>query len=157
MDTLVIAIGNSLRRDDGVAHRVLDLLGDCPATGRAVLQLTPEMCEEIADYERVIFIDADSGGSDLNVLDANRAGDSSSRPRLEPVVTNTTACSPLGHSFAAAEIVALSRSLYDFVGEAFLCHIPVRDFSQGEGLTPQAETSAQEAAGLLREILHRRM
>ena len=43
---LVIAIGNTLRRDDGVAHHVSDLLNVHPdVETRAVLQLTPEMAD----------------------------------------------------------------------------------------------------------------
>jgi hypothetical protein len=43
--TLAIASGNTLRRDDGVAHYVLDLLDGVDK--RAVLQLSPEMAQEI--------------------------------------------------------------------------------------------------------------
>jgi hydrogenase maturation protease len=155
MSTLLIAIGNSLRRDDGVAHRVLDLLGDAGADVRSVLQLTPELSEEISRYDQVVFLDADVGASDLNVLDPSRAGQSRSVPRMEVIEMDSPACSPLGHSFAAAEIAALSRSLYNFDGEAILCRIPVSDFGEGESLSRQAETNAHLAAALLRDFLQR--
>lgn len=127
MRTLVIAIGNPLRRDDGVAHHVL-IPPD--ADRRAVLQLTPEMAGEIAGYDSVVFVDAD--------VDAKQV-------EMEPVDT-VVAPPALTHVSRPPEIVALARALFGFTGRAYACRIPVCDLSEGEGLSPRTATFAQQAS-----------
>ena len=134
MGTLAIAIGNSLRRDDGVAHEVLQHL-DCES--RSYVQLTPEVAAEIAGFETVVFIDADAWASKL---------------RIEPV-PEPQCSGALSHSSSAAEVVAVSRALFGFTGRAVLCRIPASDFSYRSGLTPRARSLAAHAARQLRASL----
>ena len=111
MRRLAIAIGNPLRGDDGVAHQV-----HIPGFERQdVLQLTPELAEEIASFELVVFLDASMTATKLH---------------LEPV--GPSAGSPLTHFCSPGEIVALARGLFGFAGRAYLCHIPASDFSSDE-------------------------
>lgn len=136
--TLIIGIGNTLRRDDGVAERVLELLGDvAPARRLSCHQLLPELAEEIATAERVIFVDAD--------LEPGA-------PRLEPLAPRA-AGTLAGHSLGPAQLLALASALYGFQGQAWLCRVPGEDFGDGLGLSPQAETNARQAAQLLRAFL----
>ena len=133
-ETILIAIGNTLRRDDGVAHRTLDLAG--PLSGvsaRHVIQLTPELALELAGAARVIFLDADPAAPE---------------PRLEPV-TPAASTSPIGHAMSPADLLSLARHWYDFGGQAWLCHIPAFDFSAGDSLTPEGEAAARAAAALI--------
>jgi hydrogenase maturation protease len=148
MPTLVIAIGNTMRRDDGAAHRVMELLGTRAGVEElALMQLTPELAKEIAEYRVVVFIDADVSAPDLRIA----AVDSAPSP------------SPLTHVSRPSEIVALARTLFGFAGEAYICRIPVSDLSEGEGLSQRTkeltERAAQEidtllASGSLREFAH---
>ncbi len=133
MRTFLIAIGNVLRRDDGVAHRALELMGGT----RSVLQLTPEIAPEIAPYDLVVFLDASA-----------YPGES----RIEPV-TADAAAGPFAHSLTPAQVVQLAEQLYGFGGAAFLCRIPGVDFGVGEVLSPTAEANAAAAASLLRQAL----
>lgn len=131
-------MGNPMRRDDGVARRVLQLVG--PVAGVAtleVMQLQPENAAEIAGYDRVVFVDAD--------LEAGE-------PRIETLAEEGSP-SPLGHSLSPAEIVALSRRLFGFRGQALVCRIPGVDFSLGYGLSGAAEGNSIRAAELLRQAL----
>lgn len=127
MPMLVIAVGNPLRRDDGVAHSVR-----IPAGVRrlAVLQLTPELAEQVGRYDTVVFLDADSTATQLSMQPWNAA----------------PAPSPLTHICSPAEIVALARSLFGFSGRAYTCRIPARDFSEGEGISDSARSFAEQAA-----------
>ncbi len=139
MKTILIAIGNTLRGDDGAAHRVLELLGDLPGVGTlAVHQLTPENAAEIASADQVFFVDADI-----------RPGE----PAIEELGTELPAHSPFGHTMTPAEIAALSRTLFNFQGKAFLVRVPCQDFSQREALSREAEKNAKEAAAILRRKL----
>jgi Ni,Fe-hydrogenase maturation factor len=135
---LVVALGNPLRRDDGVAHHVLKLLAwFLDVESQTLLQLTPEIAEEIACYKVVMFIDADTTAADLCIEPVDES------PSL-PVLT---------HVSTPAAIVALSRTLYGFAGRAFLCRIPVDDLSPGEGLSRRASVLAVRAAEELETLL----
>lgn len=133
---ILIAIGNPLRRDDGAAQRVLELL---PASARwetrACQQLTPELAAEIALYRMAVFLDADA---------------TAERLRWESLPSHlhssTSAQAALSHTCRAGEIVALAAALFGFSGTALLCRLPARDFSCGEGLSPIAEGAAIECA-----------
>lgn len=144
-----IAVGNSLRGDDGVAHRVLQLLQDSghalpgqvfqnQACLRDVVQLTPELAIEIAGARTVIFIDADPGAAE---------------PHLEPVPRDSLRRTPLTHGMTPAELVELAERWYSFTGAAFLCRVPAASFEGGEALSAQATEAAAEAARRLREFL----
>jgi Ni,Fe-hydrogenase maturation factor len=138
MRTILIACGNLLRGDDGAAQRVLDLVG--PHSGaelRSVQQLLPELAGEIADAELVVFLDAaiDCDGLSLEPV---------REPEAPPALT---------HVSKPSEIVVLSRTLFGFKGLAFQCRIPVADLSTGAGLSPFAESFAQEAARILLDPL----
>ena len=140
MRVLLISVGNHLRRDDGVAHAVTQLPGAADFESRALIQLTPEVAEDIAGYDAVIFLDADARAADSNIetLDESRS------------------VSALTHVSSPAEIVELSRTLFGFAGQAFLCRIPVDDLSFGEGLSfrarEHAARAARELAILLRDL-----
>ncbi len=134
MAALVIAIGNALRGDDGVAHAVADRLR---VAARRVIQLTPEIAAEIAGHDPVIFIDADAGAE---------------RIRIQPV-SSTRAHAALTHVSTPAEVVALARALYGFSGRAFVCGIPARDFSPVKNLGSRASELAESAAWMLRTVL----
>ena len=138
MSILLIAIGNPLRRDDGVAQAVLDLMNPRPRVeSRWILQLTPEMAETIGACETVIFIDADVSAAQLSIHLVDQPG----------------LAAALTHVSTPAEVVALSRSLYGFGGRAWLCRIPVYDLSLGEGLSSDAHALAARAAAELEVLL----
>jgi Ni,Fe-hydrogenase maturation factor len=135
---LVIAIGNTLRRDDGIAHHVSGLLtARTDVETRAVLQLTPEMAHEITRYDTVVFMDADVSAEQLLV---------------EPVDAKPS-LSGLTHVSRPSEIVALARALFGFSGEAFLCRIPMSDLSEGERLSWRTKRLAVSAARSVLAIL----
>ena len=136
MRALGIAIGNPLRRDDGAAHHV-----PMPAgfERRSLIQLSPEVAEEIALFDLVVFLDASATATE---------------PGVEPVAepARPTSGSPFTHVCSPSEIVALARRLFGFSGRAYLCHIPAQDFSTGEKLSARATRFAQEAAAEIEHI-----
>jgi len=134
VSTLVIAIGNPLRRDDGAAHYVQVPRG---VYRHATTQLTPEVAEEVARYDTVIFMDADARVTEL---------------RIEPVGSGRPV-SPLTHVLGPAEVVALARKLFGFSGDAYVCRIPVRDLAEGEGLSPAAKRSVERATREIDRLL----
>ena len=137
MRTLLIACGNPLRGDDGVAIEVLRLLA--PGSDRElyeVQQLTPEIAEKVAAYDCVVFLDADAAATKLTIQPVRGAGSRS----------------PLSHASSPAEIVALSRTLFAFSGAAVTCGIPARDFSAGKSLSLETQRVVREAAEELERL-----
>jgi hydrogenase maturation protease len=141
MQVLLIAVGNPLRRDDGIAHRVLEILDPDLAAGArtsSVHQLTPELAGEFSRHDFVVVVDADV-----------EPGEAFLEEMTEPV-----AHAALGHQLGAAEVLALARALYDWKGACYVCHVPGSDFTEGGGFSDEAEGNAWKAARLIEEFLN---
>ena len=123
---LVIAYGNPLRSDDGLAWHVAPELEDRFANQRVdvrcVQQLMPEMSEIISRSQLVVFIDAATGG-----------------------VAGEVRCEPIGeeihagggsHQLTPAGCVALARALYGSKPLAFAVTVCGESFDHGEALSP---------------------
>jgi hydrogenase maturation protease len=138
MRTVVLAIGNTLRGDDGVADRVANLLGEPSGVDvRRVHQLTPELAEELAHATAVVFVDADPGAAEARV------------ERLVPAPQR----SPFTHTVTPGDLVLLAEQLYGFQGVAYLCHVPARNFMEGDSLSEVAEAGARAAAECVLALL----
>jgi hydrogenase maturation protease len=150
-----IAIGNTLREDDGVAHHALRMIGS--ATDKEdrvverrrledqvrlleVFQLAPELACEIASADLVFFLDADASAENTELM---------------PIETDGAHGSPMAHSMSPAEVLTIARDLYAFAGKAFLCRIPAKRFGYGEDLTVQSKAAARSAAQLITDYISR--
>jgi hydrogenase maturation protease len=134
-----IAIGNTLREDDGVAQRALRLIdpGD-QVRLLEVFQLAPELACEIASADLVFFLDADPSAENTVIT---------------PIESDGAHGSPIAHSISPVEVVAIARDLYAFAGKALLCRIPAKRFGFGEELTAAAEAAARVAAQMVTEYI----
>ena len=70
---------------------------------------------------------------------------------IEPV-SEAAQRSPLSHASTPVGVVALSRALFGFAGEALVCRIPARDFSACE-IPPGELPLIREAAAELEHLL----
>ncbi len=131
--TLLLGIGNTLRGDDGVGSRVLELLAAKVSGFRllAARGLLPELAAEIAQAPRVVFVDAD-----LRVQSV----------KLERLTQEDARAA--GHAWSPETLVVLARGL-GFSGDAWVCRIPVSACGHGEGLSEEAERAAEEATAML--------
>jgi hydrogenase maturation protease len=136
---LVVAIGNRLRADDGVAHRVADLLTG--VTLRRVHQLTPEIAADMQEADTVIFLDADP----------KAAG-----PSLERIDGSVETSGSLSHSMTPEILVAMAVRLYGFHGEAWICRLYARDFSPSTEISDEAAAQLEKAAQLVQRLLEAR-
>ena len=141
---LVIAYGNSLREDDGLALRAAQLLDQAmpPAAAKilATRQLTPELAAELVGVPLVIFLDA--------ALD------------LEPGVVVAKRVSPQkqtawSHELSPGQLTGLAEALNGAVPLAFHVLGGVSQAGFGESLTPVGELSARRVAEAALEILRR--
>ncbi len=142
--TLILGYGNPDREDDGAAWHIL--AGLARRLGRPVpedypegfdesgqepelifaLQLTPEMAEMLAGYERVCLIDAHTGSvpEDLHAEKID--------PRFQT--------SPFTHHMTPQTLVSLVESLYRRRPDAVL--VSVRGYQFGFGGSLSARTGA---------------
>jgi hydrogenase maturation protease len=128
---LIIAYGNPLRSDDGVAWRAADELEKKFASGKVEIlrthQLAPELAEAVSRSDAVIFIDA-------------AAPSESGHP-------GEVRCVPVGlpdgpvrfsHQLSPALVIALTRQLYGGTPAAFSVTLTGERFDHGDALSPAA-------------------
>ena len=138
---LLIACGNPLRGDDGVAAHTLALLpGDATARRLQVHQLTPELASDLARHEIVLFVDADRTAHSVRIL---------------PVGEDAPSPSALTHASTVQEVVMLARALFAWRGAAFTCALPIDGVDAGAPLSARARRSARIGARALRRFLRR--
>ncbi len=147
--TLLLGYGNIDRQDDGVAWHILHSLAkklnrefpDDPSDEIPqdqenphfffTLQLTPELAEEVAQYERVCFIDAHTGNIPEDI-------------RLQPL----TACfqhSPFTHHLTPETLLSFCESLYHRSPIAILASIRGHEFNFIQGLSLKTQSLAKQA------------
>jgi len=135
---ILIAIGNPLRGDDGVAHFIADRLPTMrDLVRRNVLQLTPEHAAEIASFNLAIFVDADVDALEL---------------RIENIRAEESRA-PLTHVSTPGQIVAIARNVFAFSGKAYYCRVSASDFAFREGLSRRTALIASKAEGALLALL----
>jgi hydrogenase maturation protease len=140
---LVLAYGNPLRGDDGVAWRIAERLGGDPAVEIVcVQQLVPELADTVARAAGVLFLDAAVG---------EEAGHIAVR-RLKPVAETTA----LGHLLAPSRLLDLARLQAGAAPEAVLMTVVGRDFGFSEALSRRVAEAlpraVQTAQGVIRAL-----
>ena len=145
---LILACGNTLREDDGVgpflAHWAEEHWRDNPSV-RVLCdhQWTPEMVEEVAQAESVIFVDCatDSAPGEVRAMP------------VEPAVEN----SKIGtHHLEAGQLLALSRQLYGAMPRAsLLLTVGAGSLELREGLSDAVQTALPAAQNALTATVSR--
>jgi hydrogenase maturation protease len=147
---LILACGNTLRTDDGVGFWLAEWaeqrFGDQPGV-RVIAdhQWTPELAEDVARAESVLFIDCslDSAPGSINLK------------TVEPAAGNRV----LGtHHQSAAELLALARELYaSLPSNAQQLTIGASSIELGESFSPSVSAALPEACRLIEETVFRLM
>jgi hydrogenase maturation protease len=117
MNTLIIGVGNALRGDDGVGQRAALALEQRLAGGDveviACTQLTPELCQQIAQAALVIFIDAmidgEAGSIHIEKL-RPKAPSTQITHHLCPSALLASALALYGHAPAAVQFTVSGRA-----------------------------------------------
>jgi len=156
-NSIIIGYGNPDRQDDGLAWHVLVALAErlgrpLPAGPEEgflpedhdpdlwfVLQLTPEMADDLAHYARLCFVDAHTGDIPEEIL-------------LRPV-EDSPASSALTHHFTPAASLAVLRSLYRSDPEAVLLSLRGHAFGFSRELSAEAARLVQPAVDAILDWL----
>ncbi|NJK50323.1 hydrogenase maturation protease [Candidatus Gracilibacteria bacterium] len=138
MKYLIVGYGNTLRSDDGAGQLVAKRVAKWSlpnVRSLAVHQLTPELAEELANADTVIFVDA--------VI--------SSKQNLEEIKIELLECnreySNSGHTEDPRSLLSLSKIVYNKVPIAYWILIPAINFEFGE------EISAITQQGITQTLL----
>ena len=127
---LIIAYGNPLRSDDGVAWRAADLLAEkLHAPDVEILrlhQLTPELADRLRGFDRVIFVDAAlSEDPDMEP----------GTVRVEEVAAATPDPARFSHAFSPQKVLGLAAELYGVRPHAFVVTVTGANFDHGDSLS----------------------
>jgi len=143
--TLVLACGNSLRGDDGVAFQVVDCLrrDKCdPGTEfQSQPQWTPELAEAISRVEVVIFVDASAGMT---------PGEIACRQ-----VRSATNLSPgMTHQTSPESLLLLAKEIYGkHPSEAYLVTIGGASFELQEVLSESVRRAIPRSVERIKALL----
>jgi hydrogenase maturation protease len=146
---LIIAYGNSLRRDDGagliLAQNLEEALRDreLDVARIAVHQLTPDLALSVAGdtVAAVVFVDTRVATAEDGRLDL----------QIQPLGAEECAQS-LGHHVGPAVVLTYARLLYDKSPPAWLLTAPGVDFHHGEGLSEAARRALDTLPAFLEEL-----
>jgi hydrogenase maturation protease len=145
---LVLACGNTLRSDDGVGPKLAEWaeerFRDEPEV-RVISrqQWTPDLAEEIAAADSVLFIDAS-------------VKPPPGRVRLIPVSSRVDASAAATHHLTPNQLLGLTRSLYGSIkSHAMLLTVGVSSTELGETFSASVETALPRARGILEKAVLR--
>lgn len=152
---VVAALGNDLRRDDGVGRAVVRSLG-----GRLPLALgrseEPGVRVMLDVAEPADLIDGWRGTDLAVVVDAVRSGAAAGSARRYEVGQDGLPDEPFGvssHLLPLPRVVELARVLDALPGRLVVFGVEGEDFAPGEGLTPAVAGCVERvAADVLEEI-----
>jgi len=138
---LVIAIGNPLRSDDGLAWHAADELSrdtNAPEILR-VHQLTPELAEAVSRASTVVFLDAASQGEPGKVTCEK--------------VTASEANAHSSHHLPPTAVLALAETLYGLRPAAFSVAMTGECFDHGDTLSPRVAEAMPRLLDKIRGLI----
>jgi len=140
---LVIGVGNDYRHDDAVGLIVARRLREKNLQHVAVREMSGEGTALISAWQgadRVIIIDAVQSGAVPGTIFCFEA-------HREPISVDFFRYST--HAFGVAEAIETARSLGQLPQSLIIYGIEGRDFSVGEGLSPEVKQAVEEVAQMI--------
>jgi hydrogenase maturation protease len=148
---LVIGFGNTLRGDDGAGYYVAETVAQwCDTAVKSIYvhQLTLDLAAEIADHQRVIFIDAvpyqHSGYTQCPTVIIQP---------LQADVYEPGRNSYGGHYSSPSALLAVAQHLYGVKPIAYQLLIPAADFSFGDKFSDVTTSCVKLALAKVKELL----
>lgn len=144
-EKLIIGYGNDLRSDDGAGIEAARLLAAqlTPASRTRVIithQLTPDLADDIAAAEQLVFVDAYPAGAPGAGL------------RVAKIVAGPAGGGrALGHHGDPGALLHLAGRLFGAPPAAWLVGIPAYSFEAGETMSPETSQMIAEAVALIGE------
>jgi hydrogenase maturation protease len=138
----IVAYGNPLRSDDGIAWHAAKLLQADPPNRVTDLicvhQLTPEIAERIAATDGVIFLDASQAG---------KPGEIHCAP-VEPAGSEEI----FSHSLSPGQMLALCEYLYGKKTDAFAVSVTGEFFDHGDALSKTLQSALPALVATVKDL-----
>jgi hydrogenase maturation protease len=148
---LVIAYGNPLRGDDGLAWLAAKQLKTLFASSDVEIleqqQLVPEIAEAISRVTTVVFIDAAAPQA------ANTHPGAIAIVEIAKEETKQVGKSPFHHHFSPTSLLALTAQLYGVRPRAFIATLTGEDFGPGERLSAAVEQAMPEFLAQIEKVI----
>jgi len=138
---LVVGYGNPGRQDDGIGPEIVQELERLQLPGLTLdadYQLSIEHAADLAQADRVVFVDASISGPEPFEL-----------KRLEPLLSMEFT----SHTLSPESVLAICRDTYRYEPEAFLVAVRGYSFEFGEGLTDGARHNRDRALELIGKLI----
>jgi len=139
---LVVAYGNPLRSDDGIAWQAGEVLRRyLPHTSKVICvqQLTPELAEDVALADQVVFLDASRDGEPGSVRSDAVFAQAGQRH--------------FSHHLSPAEVLGLCDQLYSAKPHAFIISGNGQCFDHGKELSELAVHAVQEVVAEVSRLI----
>jgi hydrogenase maturation protease len=146
MTILVIGYGNTLRSDDGAGQIVaetIDNLRWANVRSLSVHQLTPELAADIAESDKVVFIDA----YPCSKKEAQLTIESLNSEENQGI---------FAHHMNPQSLLNLTQTLYGKLPCAWWILIPGVNFDFGENISPLTEKNIDKAITWLKNLINPR-
>jgi hydrogenase maturation protease len=143
---LILACGNTLREDDGVGPWLADWAKHrfAGTPGLEIIsrqQWTPELSQDIAQADSVLFIDLAADAAPGSV-------------ELTPVAPDDETAALATHHLGAGQLLSLSQQLYgSFPGKAMLLTIGSASTELREGFSDPVTAALPQACSLLEKTV----
>lgn len=136
---IVIGVGNTMRRDDGVGPAAIALLAQSP-------DITPDIELTVLDGESTRLLEAWRGRTLAIVVDATRTGDPPGTIHRVDIATDPVpvAATTSSHGAGVAQAVALARTLDALPDRLIVYGVEPGDLAMGEGLSPAVAAALPE-------------
>ena len=141
---LVIAYGNPLRSDDGLAWIAAEKLEDhlgADVEIHCCQQLMPELAELISQSQLVVFVDATTVGTPGEVF----------RVKVAKTAANSGGGS---HQLNPVELIALSQALYGSNPKAFSVTMCGQNFEHGDTCSAPVSAAIPELVRTVTELVN---
>ena len=132
----LVAIGNTLRGDDGAAEYVCRRLQEMqlPVTVIVTHQLDTVLAEKLATFKKVVLVDASVQQDGVN---------------FKALAEDSGQVQSFSHQLNAALIASLARKLYAANTQFYICEIGAVNFEMGSQLSEPATKNAAAAVSIL--------
>jgi hydrogenase maturation protease len=147
---LIVAYGNPMRSDDGVAWRAADALAsefpEAAVDIHRLHQLTPELADTLRNYRCVIFVDASSCDDPLT-----QAG----TIRVEEILGGASEPARFSHVLSPKKVLDLAAQLYGASPRTFVVTVAGESFTHGDSLSPVVARAVPELIARITELVQR--
>jgi hydrogenase maturation protease len=147
---LIVAYGNPLRSDDGVAWRAAAALQEKFSFQEAEIltlhQLGPELAESASRSVCVIFVDAAAGPGRPGEIQVTEICESDSGHEA----------SAFCHAMSPSQVLALAAQLFRSRPRAFSITVVGQNFNHGESLSPAVEVAVPALLARIEELATKR-